>query len=145
MDIEEDEGHNAETLNKYQNMAYIPNKNYAHIRGNIGREPKTSRFQGDAFVVNLTIATSESYKPKGSDEWKQTTEWHNVTIWNDKNALGLKKGDTVDVEGKIRTKKDTDANGNERWTTYIQAERIFLIPKSYGPSSVGDMPEDDQF
>lgn len=127
-------------------MAYIPNKNYAHIRGNIGREPRTSKMRGEAFVVNIVIATSESYYDKKEEAWKKTDpEWHNVTIWNDKNALGLKKGDTVDVEGKIRTKKDTDANGNERWTTYIQADKIFRIPKDMSPAAVGDMPEDDQF
>lgn len=125
-------------------MAYVKNINRVLLRGRIGKEPDVRTFQGGATCVSFTMSTDEPYKDKESGEWKKNTEWHNVTVWNNRNATELRKGDMVEVEGKLRTKKYTDANRIERYQTYIQAEDVTLIPY-VNSKAVGDLPSTDDF
>lgn len=93
------------------------------IVGNLGRDPEVRSFQNGGRVVNLNIATSETWRDKASGERKERTEWHRVAIMNE--ALGkiaeqyLRKGSTVYIEGQLETRKWQDQSGAERYTTEI--------------------------
>ncbi|WP_242138089.1 single-stranded DNA-binding protein [Sphingomonas sp. TREG-RG-20F-R18-01] len=93
------------------------------IVGNLGRDPESKSFQNGGKVVNLRIATSESWKDKNSGERKEQTEWHSVAIFNE--ALGgvaeryLRKGSKVYIEGALKTRKWQDAQGQDRYSTEI--------------------------
>lgn len=93
------------------------------IVGNLGRDPEVRSFPNGGKVVNLRIATSETWRDKASGERKERTEWHSVAIFNE--ALGkiaeqyLKKGSTVYIEGQLETRKWQDQSGADRYTTEI--------------------------
>ena len=93
------------------------------IVGNLGRDPEVRSFPNGGKVVNLRIATSETWRDKQSGERKERTEWHSVAIFNEN--LGkiaeqyLKKGSTVYIEGQLETRKWQDQSGNDRYTTEI--------------------------
>ena len=93
------------------------------IVGNLGRDPEVRSFQNGGKVVNLRIATSETWRDKASGERKERTEWHSVAIFNE--ALGriaeqyLKKGSTVYIEGQLETRKWQDQSGADRYSTEI--------------------------
>ena len=93
------------------------------IVGNLGRDPEVRSFPNGGKVVNLRIATSDTWRDKQSGERKERTEWHSVAIFNE--ALGkiaeqyLKKGSTVYIEGALETRKWQDQSGADRYTTEI--------------------------
>ena len=91
--------------------------------GNLGKDPETRRMQSGDPVVNLSIATSETWRDKASGERKEKTEWHRVVIFN-KNLAEvaekyLRKGSKVYVEGSLQTRKWTDKDGAEKYSTEI--------------------------
>ena len=96
--------------------------------GNLGQDPEVRRLSSGDPVVNLRLATSESWRDKSSGERKERTEWHSVVIFNDnivKVAENyLKKGSTVYVEGALQTRKWTDQQGVEKYTTEIVIQRF---------------------
>jgi single-strand DNA-binding protein len=97
--------------------------NKAIIVGNVGAEPESKTFQSGDKVVNLRIATSESWKDKQTGERKEKTEWHQIVVLGMATefvATYVHKGDKVYVEGQIQTRKYTDKEGNERYTTEIK-------------------------
>lgn len=91
--------------------------------GNLGRDPEVRSFQNGGKVVNLRIATSETWRDRNSGERKERTEWHSVAIFNE--ALGkiaeqyLRKGSTVYIEGQLETRKWQDQSGQDKYTTEI--------------------------
>jgi single-strand DNA-binding protein len=93
------------------------------IVGNLGRDPEVRSFGNGGKVVNLRIATSETWRDKQTGERKERTEWHSVAIYNE--ALGkiaeqyLKKGSTVYIEGQLETRKWQDQSGADRYTTEV--------------------------
>lgn len=93
------------------------------IIGNLGRDPEVRTFQNGGKVVNLRVATSETWKDKNSGERRERTEWHSVAIFNE--PLGriaeqyLKKGSTVYLEGQLETRKWQDQQGNDRYSTEV--------------------------
>ena len=91
--------------------------------GNLGRDPEVRRTNAGAPVVNLRIATSESWRDKTSGERQERTEWHSVVIFNESLAKVaeqyLKKGSKVYVEGQLQTRKWTDKDGAERYSTEV--------------------------
>ena len=93
------------------------------IVGNLGRDPEVRSFQNGGKVVNLNIATSESWRDKASGERKERTEWHRVSILNEPLAKiaeqYLKKGSKVYIEGQLETRKWQDQSGVEKYTTEI--------------------------
>ena len=98
------------------------------IVGNLGADPEVRSFQNGGKVVNLRIATSETWRDKASGERKERTEWHSVAIFNE--ALGkiaeqyLKKGSTVYIEGQLETRKWQDQSGADRYTTEIVLRQL---------------------
>ena len=91
--------------------------------GNLGKDPEVRRMTSGDPVVNLSIATSENWRDKASGEKKEKTEWHRVVIFN-KNLADvaekyLKKGAKVYVEGQLQTRKWTDKDGAEKYSTEV--------------------------
>jgi len=91
--------------------------------GNLGRDPEVRSFQNGGKVVNLRIATSESWRDRNTGERKERTEWHSVAIFNENIAKiaeqYLRKGSTVYIEGALETRKWQDQSGQDRYTTEI--------------------------
>ena len=91
--------------------------------GNLGRDPEVRRLNSGKPVVNLSVATSESWRDKDSGERKEKTEWHRVVIFNENLAKiaeqYLKKGAKVYVEGQLQTRKWTDQTGVEKYSTEV--------------------------
>ena len=96
--------------------------------GNLGRDPEIRRMNNGDPVVNLSVATSEQWRDKNSGERREKTEWHRVVIFNDQLAKVaenyLKKGMKVYVEGQLQTRKWTDQNGQEKYSTEIVLQRF---------------------
>jgi single-strand DNA-binding protein len=91
--------------------------------GNLGKDPEVRHTQDGKPIVNLSIATSETWRDKSSGERKEKTEWHRVVIFNEGIAKVaeqyLKKGTTVYIEGSLQTRKWTDKDGAEKYSTEI--------------------------
>ncbi len=91
--------------------------------GNLGRDPEVRSFQNGGKVVNLRIATSDTWRDKQTGERKERTEWHSVAIFNEGIAKiaeqYLKKGSTVYIEGSLETRKWQDQSGQDKYTTEI--------------------------
>ena len=126
--------------------------NKAMIVGRLGRDPET-RQTGNGPVCNLSVATSESWTDKGSGERHEKTEWHRVTIWNEK--LGeiaqkyLRKGSHVYIEGQVQTRKWTDQEGVEKDSTEIVLQRfrgdlVMLGDRAKEESPIGAQQQQDQ-
>jgi len=98
------------------------------IIGNLGKDPEVRNTQSGGKIVNLTVATSETWNDKASGERKERTEWHRVVIFNDRVAdvaeRFLKKGRKVYVEGVLRTRKWTDQSGQDKYTTEVCIEQF---------------------
>jgi single-strand DNA-binding protein len=91
--------------------------------GNLGKDPEVRHTNDGKTIVNLTVATSESWRDKASGERKEKTEWHRVVIFNEGLAkvaeAYLKKGSSVYLEGQLQTRKWTDKDGVEKYSTEI--------------------------
>ncbi|MBZ9810576.1 single-stranded DNA-binding protein [Mesorhizobium sp. BR1-1-9] len=96
--------------------------------GNLGADPEIRRLNSGEPVVNIRIATSESWRDKNSGERKEKTEWHNVVIFNEGIAKVaeqyLKKGMKVYVEGQLQTRKWQDQTGADKYTTEVVLQRF---------------------
>ena len=96
--------------------------------GNLGRDPEVRSLNDGSPVVNLSLATSETWKDKASGERRERTEWHRVVIFNENLANVaknyLKKGSKVYIEGQLQTRKWTDKEGNEKYTTEVVLQRF---------------------
>lgn len=110
--------------------------------GKLGRDPESKSFQNGGKVVNLRIATSESWKDKNTGERKEKTEWHSVAIFNE--GLGsvaeryLRKGSAVYLEGALQTRKWQDAQGQDKYATEIVLQGFnSVLTMLDGPQSGG--------
>jgi len=117
------------------------------IVGNLGRDPESKAFSNGNKVVNLRIATSESWKDKQSGERKEKTEWHSVAIFNE--GLGnvaekfLRKGSKVYIEGALQTRKWQDQSGNDKYSTEIVLQGFnSVLTMLDGPSGKGGNSSD---
>ena len=91
--------------------------------GNLGADPEVRTFQNGGRVVNMRIATSETWRDRNTGERQERTQWHNVSIYSEPLARiaeqYLRKGSKVYVEGQLETRKWQDQNGNDRYTTEV--------------------------
>jgi single-strand DNA-binding protein len=96
--------------------------------GNLGRDPEIRTLNSGERVANLSLATSETWRDKASGERKEKTEWHRVVIFNDNIVKVcenyLKKGSTVYVEGQLQTRKWTDQQGVEKYSTEVVIQKF---------------------
>ncbi|WP_289297151.1 single-stranded DNA-binding protein [uncultured Reyranella sp.] len=120
--------------------------------GNLGRDPEVKSMQDGRSLVNMSVATSETWRDRNSGERKERTEWHRVVIFNDKLAevaqKFLKKGAKVYLEGQLTTRKWTDQSGQERYTTEVVIPRFggsltMLDGRSGGGDGGGGGMDDD--
>lgn len=98
--------------------------------GTLGKDPETKTFPNGGVLCQFSIATSEKWKDKNTGEWKENTEWHRI-VTNDKLAeiaqQYLKQGSQVYIEGSLRTRKWSDQNGQERYTTEIRCSQLQML------------------
>ena len=108
--------------------------------GNLGRDPET-RFTADgAAICNVTIATSHQWKDKASGERKEETEWHRVVFFNRLAEIAgeyLKKGRSIYVEGRLKTRKWQDKDGVDKYTTEIVADQMQMLGSREGMGDGG--------
>ena len=110
------------------------------LLGNLGRDPETRYTTGGDAVTNLNIATSEQWKDK-SGEKQERTEWHRVVLFGRQAEIAaeyLKKGRSVYIEGRLQTRKYTDKEGVEKYSTEIVADRMQLIGGARDGGGGGD-------
>ena len=98
--------------------------------GNLGADPETRYMPNGDAVANIRLATTESWKDKASGEKREITEWHRVVFYRKLAEIAgqyLKKGSAVYIEGRIRTRKWQDKDGNDRYTTEIVADTMQML------------------
>jgi len=115
------------------------------LLGNLGKDPEVRYTAGGTPVASFSLATTEKFKGK-SGEWEEKTEWHNITLWAKLAELAgefLSKGKSVYIEGKLSTRKWTDKDNKDRYTTEIIGEKMQLLsPKDSSSKSQGTPPPD---
>jgi single-strand DNA-binding protein len=118
------------------------------IVGNLGKDPEERAFANGGKVVNMTVATSERWKDKGSGEQKERTEWHRVAITDDRLCdvamKFLHKGSKVYLEGQLETRKWQDKDGQERYSTEVKLAPFrgnITLLDSKGSSEDGERSE----
>jgi single-strand DNA-binding protein len=103
--------------------------------GNLGADPETRYMTNGDAVCNIRLATTESWKDKNSGEKREITEWHRVVFYRKLAEIAaqyLRKGSQVYLEGRIRTRKWTDKEGQERYTTEIEATEMQMLGRREG-------------
>lgn len=117
------------------------------IVGNLGRDPETRYMPNGEAVTNVAVATTESWKDKTSGDKKEITEWHRITFYRKLAEIAgqyLKKGSSVYIEGRLQTRKWTDKDGVERYTTEIIADTMQMLGGRPGAGG-GSAPMDDDY
>jgi single-strand DNA-binding protein len=116
--------------------------------GNLGRDPEIRSMQDGGRVANLSLATSETWRDKTSGERRERTEWHRVVIFNE-HLLGvaekyLHKGSKIYLEGQLQTRKWTDQQGQERYSTEVVLQRfrgeLTMLDSRAGGREEGESP-----
>ncbi|WP_317915513.1 single-stranded DNA-binding protein, partial [Cupriavidus sp. TKC] len=109
--------------------------------GNLGADPETRYMPSGDAVTNIRIATTDRYKDKQSGEFKEATEWHRIAFFGKLAEIAgqyLKKGSSVYIEGRIRTRKWQDQSGQDKYSTEIVADQMQMLGGRGGSSSEGD-------
>lgn len=103
--------------------------NKVMLIGNLGKDPEVRYTAGGTAVASFSLATSEKFKGKDG-QWEEKTEWHNITLWGRTAEVAgeyLAKGRTVYIEGRLQTRKWTDKEGKDRYTTEIVGEKMQML------------------
>lgn len=112
--------------------------------GNLGADPDVRNLSDGGAVCNLRLATTEKWNDKASGEPKESTEWHRVVLYRKLADIGgqcLKKGSSVFIEGRLRTRKWQDRDGQDRYTTEIEATGMQMLGRRPAESNeVGSSP-----
>ncbi len=115
--------------------------------GNLGADPEIKHLEGDRSVANMRLATNESYTDR-SGQRVDLTEWHQLEVWGKQAKVAeqyLRKGSKIYVEGRIRTEKWQDSDGNNRYTTRIRVDRFQMLDSreggNQGPDQSGSGPD----
>jgi single-strand DNA-binding protein len=111
--------------------------------GNLGRDPEVRYAPSGSAICNVTLATTRNWKNRDSGERQEETEWHRVVFYDRLAEIAgeyLKKGRPVYVEGRLKTRKWTDKDGVDKYTTEIIAEQMQLLGSREG---MGGAPSDD--
>ena len=107
--------------------------NKAILVGNLGRDAETKFTPGGAAVTRFAVATSRRWKDQTSGEWKEETDWTNVTLWRQENlGTSLTKGKQVYVEGRIHTRSYEDKDGKKVYATEVVADEVILLGGNAG-------------
>lgn len=109
--------------------------------GNLGKDPEVRYAPSGSAICNVTIATSRQWKDKTSGERQEETEWHRVVFYDRLAEIAgeyLKKGKSVYIEGRLKTRKWTDKEGQDRYTTEIIAQEMTMLGSREGGGGGGD-------
>lgn len=120
--------------------------NKVQLIGRLGADPETRYMPSGSAVTNVRMATSETWKDKDSGEKKERTEWHNVAFFGrlaEVVAEYLSKGSQCYVEGKLRTRKWQDRDGNDRYTTEIVANELVMLGGKRSEAKQDESPPKD--
>jgi single-strand DNA-binding protein len=104
--------------------------NKVHLIGNLGRDPEVRYMPSGSAICNVTIATSRKWKDKQSGDMQEETEWHKVSLFDRLAEVAgeyCKKGKPVYIEGRLKTRKYTDKDGIEKYSTEIVATELVLL------------------
>lgn len=113
------------------------------VVGNLGRDPETRYMPSGDAMTNIAVATTDKWKDKATGEQKEATEWHRIAFFGKLAEIAgqyLKKGSQVYIEGKLRTRKWTDKDGVEKFTTEIIADSMQMLGSRQG---MGGAPMDE--
>jgi single-strand DNA-binding protein len=105
--------------------------NKVQLIGRLGKDPEVQKFDGDNMVVRFPLATNESYKDKNG-QLIESTDWHNIVAWRKLGQIAeqyIKKGMSIYVEGKIRSRSYDDKDGVKRYVTEIVADNFIMLDK----------------
>ncbi len=120
--------------------------NKVTLIGNLGADPESRALPSGSTVTNIRIATTETWKDKQSGEDHEKTEWHRISAFNKLAEIMdkyLRKGSQVYIEGKLVTRKWQDKEGNERYSTEIQAHTMIMLGGKGGGAQSRGKPADD--
>ncbi len=109
--------------------------------GNLGADPETRYLPSGDAVTNIRIATTDRYKDKQSNEFKEATEWHRIAFFGKLAEIAgqyLRKGSSVYIEGRIRTRKWQDQSGQDKYSTEIVADQMQMLGGRQGGQSADD-------
>src|SRR5690606_34864200 len=123
-------GRRSSTTNPLLGAPMARGINKVILIGNLGADPETRYMPSGGAVTNIRLATSESWKDKTSGEQQERTEWHNVAMFGRLAEIAaeyLRKGSQVYIEGRLRTRKWQDRDGNDRWTTEVIANDMQML------------------
>ena len=129
------------------------------IVGNLGNDPEIRTMPNGEAVANISVATSESWTDKNTGERREVTEWHRIVLYRRLAEIAgqyLRKGSQVYVEGRLKTRKWQDNNGQDRYTTEIQGDNLQMLggrqdeqkqakPSKAKPEPLSAMAEQDDF
>lgn len=119
----------------------MSNLNMVQLIGRLGQDPELKNLPSGNSVVNLRIATSETWKDKESGDRKEKTEWHSVTIYGRTAEVAqqyTEKGSLVYIQGRLQTRKWQDKNGADRYTTEIVCENFRMLSRKQGDEGGGE-------
>ena len=111
--------------------------------GVLGKDPETKTFANGGSLTQFSIATSETWTDKNTGERKEQTEWHNIVLQNKLGEIAqqyLRKGSKVYIEGSLNTRKWTDQNGQERYTTQIKGQQMQMLDSANGNNQQPPQP-----
>jgi single-strand DNA-binding protein len=112
--------------------------------GNLGADPEVRSMANGSYVANLRLATTETWRDKNTNEFQDRTEWHRVVIFGRQAETAqqyLRKGSKVFIEGRIRTNKWQDQNGQDRYTTEITADSMQMLDSRGAGGGSGDFSQ----
>ena len=115
------------------------------IVGNLGADPETRYLPSGEAVTNIRVATTDKWKDKASGEQKEATEWHRIAFFGRLAEIAgeyLKKGSQVYVEGRLRTRKWQDKDGQDRYTTEIMATEMKMLGSRSGAGEPREAPSE---
>ena len=115
--------------------------------GVLGKDPETKTFANGGSLTQFSIATSEAWTDKTTGERKEQTEWHNIVLQNKLGEIAqqyLRKGSKVYIEGSLNTRKWTDQNGQERYTTQIKGQQMQMLDSANGNNQQQSQPQQAQ-
>jgi single-strand DNA-binding protein len=108
------------------------------LLGHLGKDAEGKFLPSGVHVAKFSVATSRRWKDKGSDEWKEETEWTNVSLWWSENLVPyLTKGKQVYVEGRLQTRNYEDKEGQKRYSTEVVADEVILVGGGGGEKQHG--------
>lgn len=126
--------------NPFQKGIFMASVNKVILVGNLGKDPEVRYTQSSEAVATVTLATSDNWTDKATGEKKEATEWHRVVFFRRLAEIVeqyLKKGSSIYVEGKLKTRKWTDKDGQERYTTEIVADSMQMLGGRGGSGAGG--------